>query len=80
MDTEQSKKALEKVAMQEGVSIEEVRREIELAIRAARANPDTEVQAFWNSLPQKGNEFTPEDLIAYIAGIIEENDKIENAD
>lgn len=60
------KNILEMVAQQEGVSVDEVRTEMELAIEAARNNPDPEKQAnfkkmFGNSTP------TPEEFISKIA-------------
>lgn len=61
-------KALKSVAKREGVSVESVRHEIELAVAAARENDDPEIQMFWNSIPTKNNNsLTAEDVIAYFA-------------
>ena len=57
-----AKKALESVAKKNGVSVEEVRREIEIVIAAAKANSDPEIQAFWISIPHKGEIPTPEEV------------------
>jgi len=65
-------KALQKIAASEGVSVGEVRREIEFAIKSARENPDPEIQSFWTSIPRKGDELTPEDVIAHIAKTVTE--------
>lgn len=59
------KNILEMVAQQEGVSVDEVRQEMELAIEEARNNPDPEKQAnfkkmFGNSTP------TPEEFISKV--------------
>jgi hypothetical protein len=62
-----AKKSLEDVARKNGVSVDEVKSEIELAIAIARENSDPKVQAFWNSVPSKGKVPTPEEVIAYIA-------------
>ena len=62
------RRAFEAVAKKNGVSIEEVRREIEMAISAARKNPAPKVQAFWTAIPCKGDVPTPEEVIAYITG------------
>lgn len=71
MNIEQAEKALEKVAKKEGISIEAVRREIELAIAEARSNPAPEMQAFWKSVPCEGEYPTPEKVIIYFASRIE---------
>jgi ribosome recycling factor len=75
MDAQKIQKALKKIAKKEGVSVGEVRREIEKAIQEARSNPDPKIQAFWNSIPYKGDELTPEDVIAHISGIVDEKNK-----
>lgn len=64
-----ARNALAVVAKKNGVSLETVKREIEVAIAAARENNDPIVQAFWNSIPHKGKTLTPEEVIAYIAGM-----------
>jgi len=59
---------LESIAKKEGISVESVRREIDIAIAAARQNNDPTIQAFWNSIPAKTDEsLTAEDVIAYYA-------------
>ena len=64
-----AKKALESVAKKNGVSVEEVRREIEISIAAAKANSDLEIQAFWMSIPRKGEFPTPEEVILHLVGM-----------
>ena len=59
--------ALEAVAKKYGVSIEEVKREIDLAIESAQNHPNKEAQAFWDSIPREGNMPTPEEVIMFIA-------------
>ena len=69
-NAEQSvKNVLKTVADNNGVSVETVRHEIEVAIAAARENTDPNVRAFWNDLPCKGETPTPEEVIAYITGM-----------
>jgi len=46
----EAKWALQQVAQQEGVSIETVRREIEIAISEALKSPDPKAKAFWLSI------------------------------
>ncbi len=62
------KKALADVAKKNGISVENVMREMEIAIAAARENSDPDVQALWNSIPGKDvDSQLPEEVIAHIA-------------
>ncbi len=70
MNARKIRESLQKIADNNGVSVEEVRRDIADAIDAARENPDPKVQAFWASVPRKGEKPTPEEVIAYIGGIV----------
>ena len=70
MNIKKAEEALEKVAQINGVSSEEVRREIEIAIAMARKNPDPEIQTFWASIPYKGAFPTPEEVILHIAKVV----------
>lgn len=72
MDIGKAKKALIKLAQQNGVSEEAVRREIEFAITEAMKNPEPKAQAFWKSIPHKGELPTPEEVIVYIADMVKE--------
>lgn len=59
------RKALKKIAKREGVSVEEVYREMQIAINMAYANPDPAVQAAWENIPMPSGAPRPEDVIAY---------------
>lgn len=59
--------ALEIIAAKEGISVEEVRREIQLAIDDAMKNPDPKVQAEWRKIPKKGKKPTPEEVIEFVS-------------
>lgn len=61
---------LSQIADTYGVSIAEIRREIELAIDAGRANPAPEVQAKWDAVSRKHDKPTPEELIVHIANTV----------
>ena len=61
---------LEQVALKHGVSVEEVRREINLAIEDALLDPTFEVKEYWAKIPKKGEKPTPEEMIEYIANKI----------
>ena len=59
--------ALLEVARRHHTTVEEVRKEIRLAMIAAMCNPDPAVQKRWREIPHTGDTITPEDLITYIA-------------
>lgn len=59
--------ALREVARRNRISVEDVRKEIKLAMLAAMCSPDPAIQNKWQSIPCKGDTITPEDLIRYIA-------------
>lgn len=60
-------KAITKLAAEKGISVEEVRREIQIAINMGMANQDPNVQAYWKKILKKGVKPTPEDIIEYFA-------------
>lgn len=59
--------ALREVARKNHTTLEEVRKEIRLAMIAAMCDPDPSIQRVWREIPCAGAALTPEDLIAYIA-------------
>ena len=59
-------KALKAVAKKHGVSVEEVRWEIEQAISAAKESQEEKAVRFWSAVPHKGERPTPEEVIAYL--------------
>lgn len=66
MDIAKAKKILKKLAKQKGISEMDIQQEIEIAIREAMKSPDPQAQAFWKSIPHKGEQPTPEEVITYI--------------
>ena len=56
----------ERIAIDNHTTVSEVRREMEIAIRAGFENPDPKVQAQWAKVPRKGEIPTPEELITYV--------------
>lgn len=60
-------KAITKLAAEKGISEEEVRHEIQVAIDTGMVNQDPKVQAYWNNMLKKGVKPTPEDVIVYLA-------------
>ena len=67
-----AQQAMEAVALRNGVSVEEVHREIQTAIKAARESSKSNpiAQAHWNNMSRSNEEVSPEDLITYIAAQI----------
>lgn len=61
------KNALQAIADREGVSIFEVRKEIQSAIDEGMKSTDKSVQEYWSKIPRKGMKPTPEEVINYIA-------------
>lgn len=64
------KKILRKIAEKEGISVEEVYREMQEAINVGFSNPDPAIQAAWRNIPLPYGKPRPEDVIAYCAGRI----------
>lgn len=60
-----AQEAIRMVAAREGVSADEVYKEIALAINAGRSNPDPGVQQMWRMLPCSGQTPTPDDVIVF---------------
>ena len=59
--------ALLEVARRHHTTVEEVRREIRLAMAMAMCNPAPAARKIWGEIPCDGNVLTPEDLITYAA-------------
>lgn len=60
-------KYLEIIANKEGISTEEVRKEIGRAVSVALKSSDPQVQKFWSDIPCKGDTPTIEEIIYYLA-------------
>lgn len=60
-------KAISELAKREGVSEDEIRRDIQVVIDMGMANPDPKVKALWDEMISKGIKPTPEKLIVYLA-------------
>jgi len=58
---------LGELAKLKGVSVEKIRKEIQIAIDSGLSNPDPVIQANWAKIPKKGAKHTPEEVIAYMA-------------
>lgn len=60
-------RVMERVAREEGVSVETVRKEIDEAMRIGMQSSDPAVQAKWKEIPCEGERPTPEELLVFIA-------------
>lgn len=54
------------LSKKEGVSVRHIRESIQEAINIGMANSDPAVQRFWQSVPQRGNHPSPEDVICFL--------------
>ena len=66
------RKIYRKIARENGVTLKEVRQDMQTAITAAYTNPpnDGVTVAYQNRVPRKGEVPTPEEFIRYAAGEI----------
>lgn len=62
--------AIRKIAIREGVTIEYVRKQMQIAMINSLCSSDPEVKAFWDSIPREKEVPTPEELIIYISEIV----------
>ena len=67
MNQKKAVKAFKKIATREGVSVAEVRKEIQKAIDIGLASPDPAVQEQWSKMPHRGEKPTPEEVVVYLA-------------
>lgn len=63
MNKKRIKKVLQKVAKQEGISVEELRSEIAKSIKHGMKNQDPQVQTLWKELSLSGSTPVTEDII-----------------
>ncbi len=60
-------KVFEQIALKEGVTVDHIRKEIEIAINIGLSNPDPNVQKMWAAIPCKSHKPTPEELVRYLS-------------
>lgn len=69
MDKKREKKitdSLRQIAKKEGISEEEVRKEIAYAVSLALKSNDPKIQNFWKNIPCEGDSPTIEEVIDHI--------------
>ena len=67
MKKEETDRILQKIARNNHTTVQEVRREMELAMQAGQSSTNPAVQALCRSIPRKGSQLTLEELIAYLS-------------
>lgn len=65
--------AIKKIAMREGITVEEVRAEMKRAMLIGLCSKDPAVRERWKRIPCKGDIPTPEELIVYMAQNVKES-------
>ena len=70
------RKIYRKLAKKHGVSVKEVREDIQAALTEAYTNPlnnDAITKAYQNRIPRRGEIPTPEEAVRYLAGEVKKN-------
>lgn len=62
--------AIRKIALREGVTVEYVRKQIQIAMINGLCSSDPEVKAFWDSIPREKEAPSPEELILYVSEMV----------
>ncbi len=75
-ELEAAENAIRKIAQRDGVTVEFVRKQMRLAMLSGLCSMDPKHKAYWDSIPREGEYPTPEELIAYTAGIVRGMKKI----
>ncbi|MBQ2854155.1 MAG: sporulation initiation factor Spo0A [Oscillospiraceae bacterium] len=70
MQKRKLQKVLQKIARDNNTTPEIVYHEIQLAIDAARNNPDPAVRSKWESIPKKGETPTVEEFLEFMVLIL----------
>jgi hypothetical protein len=59
-------KALNRLAVREGKSVSEIRKEIQKAMLVGLCSQDQKVQIYWRHIPCEGDVPTPEEVVAFM--------------
>lgn len=60
-------KAILKMAKEKGISVDEIRKEIQIAIDIGMASSDPVAKEHWAKMSHNGNPPTPEEVITYLS-------------
>lgn len=70
MDKTDAQNAMEMIAMQNGISLQALRRELEDAIDIGMKYSDLTTNSFWAACMKNGRKPTPEEFIIYMAEMV----------
>lgn len=70
MNIKKAYRSLQRVAQQQGITIEQVIEDINEVIQIGMANPDPVVKARWDLIPRVGNAPTAVELVAYLGELM----------
>ncbi len=73
-ETKAAESAIRKIAEREGVSVDSVRKHIQLAMLNGLCSNDPQIKAFWDRVPRTSTVPTPEELITYLSKSIVRRD------
>lgn len=65
---ERAEQIYQRVAVQHHTSVDNVKKEIKLAMIAGMCSQDPEIQKEWNEIPHDGEVPTPEELLIFLSG------------
>jgi hypothetical protein len=66
MTKEQAERIYAQIARQHGTNVDEVKKEIKLAMMVGMCSQDPTVQKKWESIPHDGEVPTPEELLIFL--------------
>lgn len=75
---EAAKKSIEQTARKHGVTVNEVKKEINIAMLNGLVSNDPQIKAFWTDVPCAGEYPTPEELVAYVADMVKRKKRGQN--
>ena len=61
---------IKEIAVMQGMTPAEVRKEMQYAMDEAMRNPSPQIQAAWASIPRHGKNLTLEEFVEYMANMI----------
>ncbi len=73
-ELKKAKEAIRMIAQKNGMTEQQVRDEMELAIDSGYSNPDPSVQSYWRSTPFANRKPSPEEFMIWCAAKANEQD------
>lgn len=72
---EAAEKAIEQIALKHGVTVNEVRKQINIAMINGLISDDPKIKRFWENVPRAGEIPTPEELIAHLSNVMKKKQR-----